>query len=493
MDRQSSTAQTTAARNSSAQPGAGADPRPASRPPPRATLNIGPIFVQTVRHFFPDLDSWLDEIDDPRFQPFVVYHKRFLLWWGLSLFLFKLGSRRQLDYQLNTDGPAVLPNLNRLAGTRQKTRPVNKTLNYFLGRIGGAPPLARLRTHMVQRLVRMKALDTARLQGHFVIAADGSGYLVFRERHCDHCLVQRHGETTLYLHQVLEAKLLGPADTVISIGTEFIDNRDLVNSPAGASAEQRKQDCELKALRRLAAQLRQDFPQLRLCLSGDGLFACGAGFQIAQDYRLSYVYVFKEGRLPAVWADFQGLLQLCPKQRVELHTPQKVRQLYRWVNDVSYTDSQGRPWSFTAIQCEETFADGSTKLWAWVTDLEVNRDTVIEVATKGGRQRWHIENQGFNTQKNSDLNLEHAYSHGPQWAAYYFLLQIAHLLLQLLEKGSLLRQLAAAQGKPSARALFGSLKNMAYRLLESVRNLRWPTAAYDSAAAARLQIRLDSS
>ena len=52
-----------------------------------------------------------------------------------------------------------------------------------------------------------------------------------------------------------------------------------------------------------------------------------------------------------------------------------------------------------------------------MTDLVVDRDTVVEVATKGGRQRWHIENQGFNTQKTSDLNLEHAYSHGPPWAA----------------------------------------------------------------------------
>ena len=40
-------------------------------------------------------------------------------------------------------------------------------------------------------------------------------------------------------------------------------------------------------------------------------------------------------------------------------------------------------------------------------------------------------------------------------------LQIAHLLLQLLEKGSLLRHLAREQGKRTAVELFGSLKNMA--------------------------------
>jgi hypothetical protein len=448
--------------------------------------------VQTVRHFFPELNAWLDAIPDPRFQPFVEYHKRFLWWWGLSLFLFKLGSRRQLDYQLNTDGPEVLHNLNRLAGTAQTTRPVNKTLNYFLVRTG-TPAVAGLRTQMVRRLIRMKALDTARLQGYFVIAIDGSGYLVFRYRHCDHCLTQQHGAQTLYMHQVLEAKLLGPAGLVISIGTEFIDNRDAADTPATATAEQRKQDCELKAYRRLASRIRKDFPQLPICFTGDSQFCCGEGFAVAKDYHAAYVYVFKEGRLPAVWADFQGLLSLCPDQQVVLETPTRVRQVYRWVAAVSYRDSHNRPWTFQAIHCEERHTDGSVGQWAWAVspELEVKRQTVSVVATHGGRQRWKIENEGFNTPKNSGLNLEHAYSHGSSWAAYYFLLQIAHLLLQLVEKGSLLRQLALELGRTPVQ-LFGSLKNMAQRLLESVRYRSWPEAAY--AAAAAMQIRFfDSS
>src|SRR5437762_1231678 len=84
--------------------------------------------------------------------------------------------------------------------------------------IGAA--LARLRQQMVGRLIRMKALDQARLRGRFVVLIDGTGYLLFGRRHCDHCLTQRQGEATLYMHQVLEAKLLGPANTVLSIATE---------------------------------------------------------------------------------------------------------------------------------------------------------------------------------------------------------------------------------------------------------------------------------
>ena len=454
-------------------------------------MSIGPILALTVRHFFPQFNDWLDEIKDPRFRPFVIYDARFLFWWGVALFLFKLGSRRQLDFQLNSDGPEVLNNLNRLAGTNQETRPVNQTLNYFLGRIG-SEAIADQRTRLVNRLIRMKALDEARLQGRLVMAVDGTGYLVFNYRHCEHCLTRRHGDKTAFLHQVLEGKILGPAGTVISAATAFIDNWDSQQTAKGASVEQGKQDCELKALRRLAARLRQDFPQLRLCLSGDALFACGEGFQVARDYNLSYVYVFKEGRLPAVWQDFQSLLRLCSEQKVELETPEGDRLVYRWVNDLSYQDTAGRTWAFTAIQYEGTLKSGGKQFWAWLTDLEVNRRTVVEVATRGGRQRWHIENQGFNTQKNSELNLEHAYSHGEQWAAYYFLLQIAHLLLQLVEKGSLLRSLAQQQNKGSAVKLFGSLKNMAQRLLDSVRYAFWPAEVFDAKRARQMQIRLDS-
>ncbi len=173
------------------------------------------------------------------------------------------------------------------------------------------------------------------------------------------------------------------------------------------------------------------------------------------------------------------MLRLCPDQRVEWTTPQGVRQVYRWVNGLHYTDSAGREWTFNAIACVRRRKRMERKLeWSWVTSLEVNRETVVEVATQGGRERWREENEGFNTQKNSGLNLEHAYSH-TCWAAYYFLLQIAHLLLQLVEKGSLLRHLAQEQGKRTAVELFGSLKNMAQRLLESLRYWHWPDEAFD--------------
>ena len=123
----------------------------------------------------------------------------------------------------------------------------------------------------------------------------------------------------------------------------------------------------------------------------------------------------------------------------------------------------------------------------------MGRNTVEEIAQQGGRSRWKVENEGFNRQKNSGLNREHVYSIDPEnWKSYYLLLQIAFLLVQLLERGSLRRRLAAEAGRPFGK-LFGSLKNVARRLLDSVRWVAWAESWFDPTQAGKLRIELDSS
>ena len=351
--------------------------------------------VQTVRHYFPELPKWLGEMPDTRCEPFIIYAKEFLWWWGLLLFLLKLGSRRQLDFDLRDDETEVLGNVNRLAGTKQETSPVNGTLDHFVGHVG-APPFADVRRKMIHRLIRMKALDRCRLRGRFVLVADATGHLCFSERHCEHCLKQKHGDKTIYMHQVLEVKLVSPFGLALSVGTEFIENPSELPDDTAASKEQRKQDCELKALSRLAPVLKRDFPQTPICLAGDNLFACGRAIQIAEDNAWSYVYTFKRGGMPAVWDNFQALLRIAPENILRITTPDGVKRLYRWASGITYEDDQKRTHKFNAIQCEET-RDGKTRLFAWITNIRVSAKSVDAIATQGGRDRWKIENQGFNT------------------------------------------------------------------------------------------------
>jgi hypothetical protein len=454
-------------------------------------LITGRALVQTTRHFFPDLNVWLSRLPDTRVQEACTYDRRFLAWWGIHLYLLQLGSRRQLDFELRDGGPSVLANFNRLAETSQTTLPVHDTLDHFVGHVKLAGWL-RLRNQMVQRLLRMKALDAARLLGQPVLLIDATGLICFQKRHCPHCLVQKHGKKTLYLHHVLEAKLLGPAGVVVSLGSEFIENAD-AGDRKGKSAEEIKQDCELKALYRLLPRIKKDYPQLRFVLSLDNLYACGPVFALAQQLGWSYVVTFKEGRTPALWREFQALMPECPENTLTRVWGDGRVQTFRWVKQLVHEDSLGRCWKLNALECTETNADGDRQYFAWLTALPVGQKTVEEIAEKGGRNRWKVENEGFNRQKNSGLNLEHVYSIDPEnWKVYYLLLQIAFILVQLLERGSLLRRLAEEAGRPFWK-LFGSLKNVARRLLESVRFVTWEDSWFDPQEASRLRIELDSS
>jgi hypothetical protein len=451
----------------------------------------GRALVQTARHFFPRLNAWLDRLPDTRAREACTYSTRFLAWWGLALYLLQLGSRRQLDYDLRDGGAPVLANLNRLAEAEQTTLPVHDTLDHFLGHVA-LTGWERLRTRMVQRLVRMKALDAARLQGRPVLLIDATGLICFHRRHCPSCLTQRHGDTTLYLHQVLEAKLLGPGGIVVSLGSEFIDNAD-AGDVAGTSAEHFKQDCELKALRRLLPRIKSDYPQLPFVLALDSLYGCGPVFALAEQFQWSFVVTFQEGRTPALWEEYRALRAACPDHGLRREWAGGRVQEFRWVRQLAYEDSARRLWKLNALECTETTADGAEQYFAWLTALPVGPKTVEEIAQKGGRYRWKVENEGFNRQKNSGLNLEHVYSSDPEkWKAYYLLLQIAFVLVQLLERGSLLRRLAEEAGRPVWK-LFGSLKNVARRLLESVRYLAWEEGWFDARQAGELRIRLDSS
>jgi hypothetical protein len=455
--------------------------------------------VQTVRHFFPQLNRWLDQLPDSRVQEACTYSRRFLAWWGMALYVLQLGSRRQLDFELRDGGPVVLANLNRLAETEQTTLPVHDTLDHFVqhGKLAG---WERLRGQMVQRLLRMKALDSARLLGRPVLLIDATGLICFHQRHCPHCLVQRRDKLTLYMHQVLEAKLLGPGGVVVSLDSEFIDNAD-AGDRQGKSAEEIKQDCELKALARLLPRIKKSYPQLPFVLALDSLYGCGTAFALAQQFDWSFVVTFKEGRTPALWQEYQALLKQCPENTLK-RTWADREQEYRWVNQLDYQDSENRRWKLNALQGTETTktekqGTETTKaekhFFAWLTPLPVNRKTVEPIAEKGGRSRWKIENEGFNRQKNSGLNLEHVYSTNPEnWKIYYVMLQIAFILVQLLERGSLLRRLAEEVGRPVWK-LFGSLKNVARRLLERVRFVVWEDEWFDPQQASRLRIEFNTS
>lgn len=186
------------------------------------------------------------------------------------------------------------------------------------------------------------------------------------------------------------------------------------------------------------------------------------------------------------------MLHLAPENHLRFlpaHTPNAQQDL-RWVNHIAYVDTERREHAVSVLECLETAPDEHgqphTTRFKWITNFTVTAKHVTALANEGGRLRWKIENEGFNTQKNGGFELEHRYSHHPTASKiFYFLLQLAHDLLQLTEKGSLFWKTFPAG--------VGSSQNVAARLLEAWRNVRLSPAEWDRCLNARFQIRFDTS
>jgi hypothetical protein len=458
------------------------------RPPPLAAPNpvqdqheqeqlaLINAFIATVRHFFGGFVHLFCSIRDPRHPSFTIYPLPAVCFAGLLMFLCRLGSRRQINNLLRGNGPSGAK-FQMLFGV--ETCPHGDTANVLFSRLL-PDEVQEVVCLIIETLVRKKVLDRYRLLGrYFTISVDGTGRLVFPERHCPHCLTRTHNGKTTYYHPVLEAKLVTPFGFVFSIMTEFVENPG--ENPT-------KQDCELKAFYRLAKRLKQRFPRLPICLLLDGLFAGGPTFALCKKYRWKYLVVLQEDDLSSVHEEFEALLSLAPENHLRFRTgvQREIHQDFRWMNDISYVDSEKREHTITVIECLETRpdADGNpqTTRFKWITNLNVKRNTVIIVANEGGRLRWKIENEGFNVQKNGGYALEHAYTRNATASKiFYYLLQVAHIIAQLIERGSLFRK-----AFPSG---VGSAKNIAFRLLEAWRNFRLTDEQLHLMLSVRIQIR----
>ena len=55
--------------------------------------------------------------------------------------------------------------------------------------------------------------------------------------------------------------------------------------------------------------------------------------------------------------------------------------------------------------------NGKAQRFSWVTDMFITPKKLKQIM-KGGRSRWKIENETFNTLKNQGYKFEHNYGHG---------------------------------------------------------------------------------
>ena len=435
-------------------------------------------FMLTIEHFFGGWSEICRKVQDGRNTELITYPLEELLFTGVLMYLCHLGSRRNINYKLRGN-EAAEEKMKQLFGTEEIAH--GDTLDYAFRKLN-VEEVQQMVSWMTTTLIRKKVLTKWRLFNYYyLVAIDGTGVLSFTERHCPYCLTQKlKNGSTRYYHPVLEAKLITANGFAFSLMTEFIENRD---------PDATKQDCELKAFYRLAERMKKQFPRLPICLLMDGLYAGGPTFKVCEQKRWKYMIVLTDDDLPDLNQEFEALVKMSPDCARQIELENGTKQVFRWINGMSYTDSKLDIHSVGAMECIETTQDDQGQEKAnknkWVTNFTLTSGNMPKLSG-AGRSRWKIENEGFNLQKNGGYRLEHPYSHHDvARKVFYLLLQIAFTIFQLVAHGSLF-QTAFPNG-------VGSLKNIAFRLLEAWRNLRCDIRNFNNLYSGRFQIRLDTS
>jgi len=344
---------------------------------------------------------------------------------SLFMYIFKETSRNAYNNNRREDG--FRENLLKCFGFNL---PHNDTSDDVLREL---PPgeLEALKAHLASGLIEQKFLRKFRfLNQSYLVAIDATGIATFDHKHCDRCLTKTSKSGVVrYFHYVLEAKLVTSTGLAVSLASEFIEN--------DPGRDYEKQDCELKAFVRLAAKIKKYFPRLPVCILGDGLYPNNTVFDICQKNRWQFIITLKDGNLKTFQQEVALLKATSSKKNVYWRTKNTRTTLeYEYLNDIEY---DGRYFSW--VECKETVVNTNDKTksakiqrFTYITNVTQKQQNIVQTADSG-RLRWKIENEGFNSQKNLDYGLEHKFSRVSFIAMqnYYQLLQIAHMINQLVE------------------------------------------------------------
>jgi hypothetical protein len=374
---------------------------------------------------------------------------------AIAMFLFKETSRNSFN---NERSERFNDNYFRIFRLRL---PHMDTVDAFL-RLLSPYELENLKAALVSGLIEQKVLHRFRLLGkHFTVAIDGTGVTSYEENDAEQTRshkTHKSGSTT-YSHYVVEAKLVTSSGLAISLASEWVANEPNCNF--------KKQDCEQRAFERLAPKLKKYFPRLPICILADGLYPNKTLFKTCRSNDWEFIVVLKDECLKTLQQDIKDVEN---KSRHSVTTfdrrnkgKTQIERRYEWITEPLSHGDYLVHW----LSCTETISgkdnegkdiSPATTRFVYLTSIEVDKNNVRDIA-HAGRNRWKIENEGFNTQKNGGYNLGHKYSRSTFacFKNYYQCLQIAHMINQLAEHSTTITEMFEADKKLTIKHLWKNL------------------------------------
>lgn len=374
-------------------------------------LNILSEVITIINQYFPELIEKFEGLTDLRHQSYVTYKMKVIFMVRLLALMSEIKSMHELTREFNTE--EAIQNIAQICGLELDEIPHCDTINDVFKNVK-IEEIEKIRKYMIVKMIRNKMLEKYKIRGQYYhVIIDGTGLATSKKKYNKNCLVKNKtdkngNEYQEYSTYVLEAKLV-IGDMVFSIGSEFVENED---------ENVDKQDCETKAFKRLAEKIKKEYPKLRIIISGDALYASKPVIDICKEKGWKYIIRFKEGSIPTLYREFETIVKTDNESR---------KKDYEYVTGIDYQENK-----INIIKYKDN-KKGTE--FVYMTDLSITNKN-IEETIYIGRKRWKIENEGFNIQKNGTFNIGHLYSKDSKAIkVHYLMIQIAHIIRQLLENG----------------------------------------------------------
>lgn len=366
---------------------------------------------------------------------------------GFAMFSLKDASLLEFDERRATDD-----NLKRIYGLGAV--PSDSQLRTILDPIS-PKELKPLYKTVFEQLERSRMMEKFVYLGqYYLLSLDGTEYFSSTKVHCPACLAKKtrkKGELT-YRHQLLGGAIVHPdLKVVIPLAPEPIIKQD----------GQTKNDCERNAAKRFLAQVRQDHPELPLIIIEDALSANAPHIKTLQKHKIRFILGVKEGDHAFL---FDTVRQAHQSGETTEYEYQQGGTTYRFcfINQIPLNASN-QDVLVNFLECWEIKGD-RTLHFSWITDFTLSKLN-LPAMMNGGRARWKIENETFNTLKNQGYHFEHNYGHGQQNLSVNFalLMMLAFLVDQVQQLADALFQ-AVLQKKGSRKRLWEHMRALFYTL-----------------------------
>ena len=247
------------------------------------------------------------------------------------------------------------------------------------------------------------------LDGYYLVSLDGTGEFPSGEVCCPQCCKKEHKDGSVtYYHQMLGACIVHPDQSnVVPFCPEIIQNGD------GSF----KNDCERNAAKRFIENFKREHPHLKVVILGDGIASNAPYIRLLENHKMKYILGAKPG-------DHQSLFNAIDTSEEthyhEFRDENGFLHQFRYLNDVALNKSNPDV-QVNFLEYMQTDPKGKETLFSWVTNIHINQINVFTLM-KGGRSRWKIGNETFNTLKNLGYNFEHNYGHGKKYLSTIFCL-----------------------------------------------------------------------